>query len=274
MLRSYGACHDCQPRTRPGWPLILNQEERHRIYWTRPRAVSDVAQTSQSAVSPISPSAGCTNARRAASSRRLRVCPARPTRYSRLGSLCYRGQYLSLIPVNPETCLRDRSPWVTWPGYDLIAQDLAGNNHWFCPAGAMKRFGYLHDRLFGLCLAAYAVNRLMVLPHLAGFIHSRLPWAWPFLHSHLDDCLLIPAALPVVLWVQRHIGLRQNDGPPSWPEMFFHLTVWSVMCKLVGPFYCHIGVADPWDVLCFAAGGVAACLWWHRPAAQSHSVPA
>ena len=138
----------------------------------------------------------------------------------------------------------------------------------------MNRFGYLRDRLFEISLAAYAFNRLVVRPHAIGFFHSHLHWAWPFLHSHFDDLLLMPAALPVVIWIQRLTGLRQHDRPPSWREMAFHLAVWSVMSKIVGPFYVHIGVADPWDVLCFAAGGIAACLWWHRPAAQSCSVAA
>ena len=83
----------------------------------------------------------------------------------------------------------------------------------------------------------------------------------------------MPAALPVVLWLQRLLGLRKHDLPPTWPEMILHLAIWSVMCKIVGPFYCHIGVADPWDVLFFAAGGMAACLWWNRPAVQSADVP-
>jgi len=136
-------------------------------------------------------------------------------------------------------------------------------------AGTMKRFGYLQDRLFSVCLAAYAINRLLVLPHLAGFFHSHLHWVWPFLQSHFDDSLLMPVALPVVLWVQRLAGLRAQDHPPTWPEMFSHLVIWSVMCKVIGPFYCHIGIADPWDVLFFAAGGCAACFWWQRPATQS-----
>jgi len=138
----------------------------------------------------------------------------------------------------------------------------------------MKRFGYLHDRLFASSLAAYAVNRLVVLPHLAGFVRAHLPLAWPFLHSHFDDLLLIPVALPVVLWIQRLTGLRSHDRPPGWQEMLFHLAIWSVMCKVVGPFYCHIGVADPWDVLFFAAGGMAACCWWNRPAVQFSPIPA
>lgn len=138
-------------------------------------------------------------------------------------------------------------------------------------AGIMNRFGYLHDRLFGLSLAAYAVNRLVVLPHLGGFFHSHLHWAWPFLHSHFDDFLLMPAALPVVLWLQRRTGLRSHDRPPGWLEMLSHLVIWSVMCKFVGPVYYHIGIADPWDILFFAAGGSAACFWWNWPAKQSRS---
>lgn len=135
----------------------------------------------------------------------------------------------------------------------------------------MRRFGYLHDRLFTFTLAAYALNRLLVLPHLAGFVRLRLPWAWPFLHSHLDDLLLMPVALPVVLWLQRLTGLRHHDQPPGWLEMLAHLAIWSVMCKIVGPAYCHIGVADPWDVLYFAAGGGAACCWWNRRASPAPS---
>jgi hypothetical protein len=138
----------------------------------------------------------------------------------------------------------------------------------------MKRFGYLHDRLFGCSLAVYAINRLAIRPHLAGYFQAHLPWVWPFLHSHLDDLLLMPAALPVVLWLQRLTGLRKHDQPPGWGEMFGHLAIWSVMCKIVGPFHYHIGVADPWDVLFFAGGGVAACLWWHRPVAQPGATPA
>jgi len=135
----------------------------------------------------------------------------------------------------------------------------------------MNRFRYLQDRLFQVSLLTYAVNRIFILPHLAGFFHTHLHWAWPFLHSHLDDLLLLPAALPVVLWLQRLAGLRPHDRPPEWREMFFHLAIWSVMSKLVGPFVLKIGVADPQDVLFFAAGGIAACLWWNRSATQACS---
>jgi hypothetical protein len=133
----------------------------------------------------------------------------------------------------------------------------------------MRRFCYLHDQLFIFALAAYALNRLLIRPHLGWFFHSHAEWLWPFLHSHFDDLLLMPAALPVILWLQRLLNLRRHDRPPGWLEMFAHLALWSVMCKIVGPLYLHIGVADPWDLPFFAGGGIAACLWWNRPMLQS-----
>jgi hypothetical protein len=133
----------------------------------------------------------------------------------------------------------------------------------------MNRFGYLQDRLCVMSLAAYAVNHLLVVPYWGGVVRAHAPWAWPFLHSHFDDLLLMPAALPVVLWLQRLMGLRSHDQPPGWVEMFLHLGIWSVMCKIVGPWYLHVGVADPWDVLFFTAGGVVAVMWWRRPAPQT-----
>jgi hypothetical protein len=130
----------------------------------------------------------------------------------------------------------------------------------------MRRFGYLHDRLFWVSLVTYGFNRLIVRPHLGHFFQAHLHWVWPFLHSHLDDLLLMPAALPVVLWIQRLAGLRKNDRPPGGGEIFLHLAVWSVMCKVVGPLFLNVGVADPWDVLFFTLGSLGAGLWWNRRA--------
>ncbi len=128
----------------------------------------------------------------------------------------------------------------------------------------MKRFGYLHDWLFQFSLAAYAVNRLLIRPHLGDFFRAHWQSAWPFLHSHCDDLLLMPVALPVMLWLQHLLGLRKQNHPPGWKEMLSHLAVWSVICKIIGPLCLRIGVADPMDVLFFAAGGIIACAWWNR----------
>ena len=129
----------------------------------------------------------------------------------------------------------------------------------------MRRFGYLNDRLFQVSLALYAVNRLVLKSHLGFLRHSRFDFIWSFSHSHLDDLLLLPAALPIMLWTQHVLDLREHDSAPSWPELLAHLVIWSVICKFVGPVLLHLGTPDPWDVLMFAVGGIAACAWWRRP---------
>ena len=122
----------------------------------------------------------------------------------------------------------------------------------------MNRFGYLRDPMFLAAASAYALNRWLLKPLLPS----------PFLHGHFADLLLIPAALPVVLWMQRLAGLRKHDLMPSWSEMGLHLAVWSLICEFIGPQWLHHGTADRWDVVSYAVGGVVACLWWNRAAKQ------
>jgi hypothetical protein len=129
----------------------------------------------------------------------------------------------------------------------------------------MRRFGYLHDRLFQVSLALYALNRLVLKSHLGFLRHSRFDFIWSFSHSHFDDLLLLPAALPIMLWTQHQLGLRKHDFVPTWSEMLAHWVVWSVICKFVGPVLLHMGTQDPCDVLMFALGGITACAWWRRP---------
>ena len=117
----------------------------------------------------------------------------------------------------------------------------------------MSRFGYWRDPLFIFASGAYALNRWVLAADPS-----------PFLHNHFDDLLLIPAALPVVLWAQRLLRLRGDDRFPSWAEVLMHWTVWSVVCEWIGPFYFHMGVADVWDVVAFGGGGIGAGLWNRR----------
>jgi len=81
----------------------------------------------------------------------------------------------------------------------------------------MNRFGYLRDRLFVASLAAYACNRLLIRPNMDGLFHTHLPWAWPFLHSHFDDLLLMPAALPVAMRGFMMLSRRCWKGQGSMP---------------------------------------------------------
>jgi len=118
----------------------------------------------------------------------------------------------------------------------------------------MKRFGYWRDPMFLLCCGLYALNRWMLKPQL----HSG------FLHGQFNDLLLIPCALPLVLWVQRVLGLRTHDLPPTVFEIISHLAVWSVLFEFIGPRVFPV-TGDPLDVLVYFAGGVFAAMWWNAP---------
>lgn len=118
----------------------------------------------------------------------------------------------------------------------------------------VSRFRYLRDGLFLIATFGYALNRWWLKPWLGT----------PFLVGHLNDLLLIPAALPVVLWMQRLLGLRKDDAPPSWAEISLHLAVWTVISEVIGPRWFGHGTADLWDAVAYAAGGGVAGVWWNR----------
>ncbi len=116
----------------------------------------------------------------------------------------------------------------------------------------MRRFAYARDPLCLLACAAYALNRWLV------------PAAWKgvFLRGYLDDTLLIPAALPLVLWLQRRLGLRTSDAPPQWREVMLHLVVWSIAAEVVAPHLFSRATGDPWDAVAYAGGALVAGLLW------------
>ena len=137
---------------------------------------------------------------------------------------------------------------------------IARDRSWFWNLGtAVKAFGYWSDPLFIVASVAYALNRWMLKPLLA----------IPFLRGHFNDLLLIPAALPLVLWLQRKFNLRHDDSAPEWREIGLHVLVWSLICEVIGPMLLHRGTADVWDVVAYVAGGIAAGIWWNRTPSRS-----
>jgi hypothetical protein len=118
----------------------------------------------------------------------------------------------------------------------------------------MRPFRYWRDGLFLIACLLYAVNRWGIVPHT----HSA------FLRGHFDDLLLIPCALPLLLLFQRKLGLRAHDGMPSLREVALYLAVWSLLFEVIGPHVMRGATGDPWDVVAYVVGGMAAVLWWHR----------
>lgn len=126
-----------------------------------------------------------------------------------------------------------------------------------------RRFRYALDPLCLAACALYAANRLLVKPHAAS----------PFLHGHFNDLLLIPCALPLVLWLQRCLGLRTHDAPPTPAEVALHLAVWTLFAEVLGPLCLRHGTGDAWDVVAYAFGAALAFAWWlskSPPASASH----
>jgi hypothetical protein len=118
----------------------------------------------------------------------------------------------------------------------------------------LNRFRYLADRLFLLTCSLYALNRWAIKPRIQS----------AFLHNHFNDLLLIPCALPPLLLLQRWLGLRLHDRPPTLWEIGFHWLIWSLLFEVFGPHIVPSTVGDAWDVVAYLVGGILAGLWWHR----------
>ncbi len=119
----------------------------------------------------------------------------------------------------------------------------------------MKRFAYALDPLCLTACALYALNRFYLHAHT----HSA------FLHSYFNDLLLIPAALPLALWIQRKLQLRRDDAPPRWTEIALHLLAWSLAAEFIAPFLFARATGDPRDLLAYTAGALLAGCWWQLP---------
>ena len=117
------------------------------------------------------------------------------------------------------------------------------------------RFRYLRDPLFLACVVIYFVNR---------FVLKRV-WETGFVHEHLNDLICIPFWVPIMLWIERRVGLRRDDGPPEAIEIIIPLVVWSWVFEIVLPrteLFGRYCVADHRDVFYYAAGALGAAVFW------------
>ena len=115
---------------------------------------------------------------------------------------------------------------------------------------------YFWEPVFLAATALYALNRFWLKAHFGQ--------ALPFLHDHFNDLLLIPVALPLLLWIFRCCGLRHHDGPPSLSEVVEWTLIWSILFEWALPKFLHLGTADFWDAFCYAVGGGVAVILWRR----------
>src|SRR5207249_850406 len=130
-----------------------------------------------------------------------------------------------------------------------------------------REFRYFADPVCITALLIYPLNRWLLKPHGIG---------GEFAVCYLNDILCLPLFLPMILYVQRRIGLRSHDGPPRMWEILQHWAIFSILFEVILPRYPKYfrSVADPLDVVAYMAGGIAGWLCWHwmtsshRPAHQ------
>ena len=105
-----------------------------------------------------------------------------------------------------------------------------------------RSFQYLADPACIVSLLLYALNRHVLKPHHIG--------GW-FTHGYLNDVLCLPLFVPMILYVQRHLGLRPHDGYPTLWELFQNWAAFRIVFQVVIPRYPKIFIAagDPRDIL-------------------------
>lgn len=118
-----------------------------------------------------------------------------------------------------------------------------------------RNFRYLLDPLFLACVGLYFLNRLVIRPNCD----------IPFFHAWLNDLICIPFWVPIMLAGLRILRLRQDDGPPTVTEIGIPLILWAWWFEIHLPNLAATADryhADPWDIVAYTAGALAAWLFW------------
>src|SRR6185436_6743501 len=74
----------------------------------------------------------------------------------------------------------------------------------------------------------------------------------------------LPLFLPVILGLQRRVGLRNHDGPPRLWEVLQHWGIFSILVEVILPRFPQYfrTTGDAWDTVAYLLGGLAAWMWW------------
>lgn len=148
-----------------------------------------------------------------------------------------------------------KSPFRYISCHDSNSKNRTVGFFWSRDSGpALNSFGYLRDRLFQVCCFLYALNRWGLKPRVHNY----------FLQRYFNDVLLIPCALPVLLFLERQLHLRDHDSPPTAGEIAGNVILWFVLFEVLGPYINPLRTGDPLKLGIYAAGGTLAWLWWHR----------
>lgn len=119
----------------------------------------------------------------------------------------------------------------------------------------LKPFTYLRDRLFLACVGIYFLNRML----------EDVQWSHKYLRWYLNDLLLVPIFVPIMLWCMRKLALRKNDLAPSLLEIGMLVLVIGLVFEGFAPYLPVLkdfSTPDINDLICYALGGVMSLGYW------------
>ncbi len=78
----------------------------------------------------------------------------------------------------------------------------------------------------------------------------------PFVHSYLDDLLVMPIILTLILVERRRLYSWGEKFVFSFPETIGLVVAFSLIFELLFPYFSFKFTFDWWDFLAYAIGGV------------------
>ncbi len=118
----------------------------------------------------------------------------------------------------------------------------------------MLNYCFWKDKLFLISSLIYFFNTYY-LKHLIKV---------DFFQNYLNDILLIPCALPPLIYLYVKLKLRNQKSFPTTLEVFSFFIFSSFVFECLGPKYLNKGVADYFDILAYAIGGIISNYFWNK----------
>ena len=117
------------------------------------------------------------------------------------------------------------------------------------------KFKYLLDPIFLGSLFLYIFSKFIMLDN-SNIVYN-------FWNYYLSDILLVPVALPILLFALRLIRIRKNDLAPNFLEILIPLIVWSITFEIVAPLFVSSATGDFFDILAYTGGGLISWYLWN-----------
>ena len=102
--------------------------------------------------------------------------------------------------------------------------------------------------VFTVCSGGYMLNRCV--------LKALFP-ANVFLQGYLNDMLLMPCAVPVILFIRGALREREPDAGLCLAEVLAYWALFACAFEYIAPKLIPWAVADPIDAVAYLAGGMA-----------------